>query len=111
MRIDQTPSSKVALSYFHKDTSLGLIQTPEEPVFLFHSYPSLSLWHLANDLQRLGSGQRSKGVWPFLFFIFKSAPLAARKSAMDALLFLSVPCVPKPMRSCKERKQKAINNY
>ena len=78
---------------------------------MIHSYPSLSLWHLANDLQRLGSGQRSKGVCPFLFFIFRSAPLAARKSAMDALLFLSVPCVPKPIRSCRERTQKAINNY
>jgi hypothetical protein len=37
-------------------------------------------------------GQRSKGVWSFLFLTVKSAPLAARKQAIDADAFLSVFC-------------------
>jgi len=39
---------------------------------------SLSLWQLVRVLQRFGSGQRSSGVWPFLFFSSKSAPCAAK---------------------------------
>lgn len=35
-------------------------------------------------------GHKSKGVCSFLFFIVKSAPLAARKQAIDADAFLSV---------------------
>ncbi len=32
----------------------------------------------------------------------KSAPLAARKQAMDAALFFSAPWVPKPMINCRK---------
>lgn len=59
----------------------------------------LSLWHLVNVLHRLGSGHRSNGVWPFLFFIVRSAPLPARKQAILADDFLSDPCVPKPINN------------
>lgn len=34
-----------------------------------------SLWHFVSVLHRLGSGQRSRGVCPFLFLIVRSAPL------------------------------------
>ena len=40
-------------------------------------------------LQRFGSGHKSNGVCPFLFFMYNSAPFATRKQAMDAELFLS----------------------
>lgn len=60
---------------------------------------SLSLWQVVRVLQRLGSGQRSKGVWPFLFFSSRSAPCAARKHAINELLFLSWPWVPRPINS------------
>lgn len=60
---------------------------------------SLSLWQVVRVLQRFGSGQRSKGVWPFLFFSSRSAPWAARKQAIKELLFLSWPWVPRPISS------------
>ena len=41
-------------------------------------------------LKRLGSGQRSRGVWSFLFLISRLAPLETRKMAIEALLFFSV---------------------
>lgn len=63
-------------------------------------YLLFSLWHLARALQRLGSGHRSRGDWPFLLRMVRSAPLAARKHAMDAALFFSAPWVPKPMINC-----------
>ena len=50
-----------------------------------------SLWHLARALHRFGSGHRSRGVCPFLFFMFRSAPLAAKKHAIEAEDFLSAP--------------------
>lgn len=59
---------------------------------------SLSLWQVVSVLQRFGSGQRSRGVCPFLFFSSRSAPWAARKHAMNELLFLSWPCAPRPIR-------------
>lgn len=59
----------------------------------------LSLWHLVRVLHRLGSGQRSRGVWPFLFLIVRSAPFPAKKQAMLADDFLSEPWVPKPISS------------
>lgn len=59
----------------------------------------LSLWHLVRVLHKLGSGQRSKGVWPFLFLIARSAPFPARKQAILAEDFLSEPWVPKPINS------------
>ncbi len=59
----------------------------------------LSEWHLAKTLQRLGSGQRSIGDWPFLFLALRSAPFAARKHAMEALLFLSPDWLPRPISS------------
>lgn len=65
-------------------------------------YLLFSLWHLARALQRLGSGHRSSGDWPFLLRMVKSAPLAARKQAMDAALFFSAPWVPKPMINCRQ---------
>ena len=40
-------------------------------------------------LQRFGSGHKSNGVCPFLFFMYNSAPFATKKQAMDAELFLS----------------------
>jgi len=56
--------------------------------------------HLAKALQRLGSGHKSRGVWSFLFFKFKSAPLAARKQAMEPLEDLfSGPCKLNPICS------------
>ena len=62
-----------------------------------------SFWHLVRALHKLGSGQRSSGVCPFLFFTDKSAPLAAKKHAMEAEDFLSPPPPgpppPRPMRS------------
>ena len=61
---------------------------------------SLSFWHLVSALQRLGSGQRSSGVWFFLFLSVRSAPLAARKHAIDAEDFLSAPWLPRQIRSC-----------
>lgn len=67
-------------------------------------YLLFSLWHLAKALQRLGSGHRSRGDWPFLLRMVKSAPLAARKQAMDAALFFSAPWVPKPMINCREQE-------
>lgn len=57
------------------------------------------MWQVVSVLQRFGSGQRSSGVCPFLFFNSKSAPWAARKQAMNELLFLSCPCAPRPIRS------------
>lgn len=68
-------------------------------------YLLFSLWHLAKALQRLGSGHRSRGDWPFLLRMVKSAPLAARKQAMDAALFFSAPWVPKPMINCREQER------
>lgn len=64
-------------------------------------YLLFSLWHLARALHRLGSGHRSRGDWPFLLRMVRSAPLAARKQAMDAALFFSAPWVPKPMINCR----------
>ena len=64
---------------------------------------SLSFWHLVSALQRLGSGQRSSGVWFFLFLSVRSAPLAARKHAIDAEDFLSAPWLPRQIRSCVGR--------
>ena len=61
---------------------------------------SFSFWHLVSALQRLGSGQRSSGVWFFLFLSERSAPLAAKKHAIDAEDFLSAPWLPRQMRSC-----------
>ena len=58
-----------------------------------------SRWHFAKALQRFGSGQRSSGVWPFLFLMLRSAPLAARKHAIEAEDFLSAPWDPRPIRS------------
>lgn len=58
-----------------------------------------SLWHLVRVLHKLGSGQRSRGVCPFLFLMVRSAPFPARKQAMLAEDFLSEPWVPRPMRS------------
>ncbi len=55
----------------------------------------LSFWHLVRALHKLGSGQRSRGVWFFLFLIARSAPLAARKHAMEAEDFLSAPWLPR----------------
>lgn len=77
-------------------------------------YLLFSLWHLARALQRLGSGHRSRGDCPFLLRMVKSAPLAARKHAMDAALFFSAPWVPRPMINCraadmKRRKKKPIS--
>lgn len=65
-------------------------------------YLLFSLWHLAKALQRLGSGHKSSGDWPFLLRMVKSAPFAARKQAMDAALFFSAPWVPKPMINYRE---------
>lgn len=67
-----------------------------------------SLWHLASALQRFGSGQRSRGDCPFLFFRFKSAPFAAKKQAIDALDFLSAPGVPRPISSCSTNQQSML---
>jgi len=69
----------------------------------------LSLWHFASALQRFGSGQRSRGDWPFLFFRFKSAPFAARKHAIDALDFLSVACDPRPINSWNEHNTETLH--
>ena len=66
---------------------------------------SLSFWHLVSALQRLGSGQRSSGVWFFLFLSERSAPLAAKKHAIDAEDFLSAPWLPRQIRSCNERRE------
>lgn len=66
---------------------------------------TFSLWHFASALQRLGSGQRSSGDCPFLFRMLRSAPLAARKQAIDAALFFSAPWVPSPIISCNQRKE------
>lgn len=65
-------------------------------------YLLFSLWHLARALQRLGSGHKSRGDCPFLLRMVKSAPLAARKHAMDAALFFSAPWVPRPMINCSK---------
>lgn len=56
--------------------------------------------------QRLGSGQRSSGVRPFLFLMVKSAPLAAKKHAIEAEDFLLAPCVPNPINSYKKEKRR-----
>lgn len=69
-------------------------------------YLLFSLWHLARALQRLGSGHRSRGDCPFLLRMVKSAPLAARKHAIDAALFFSAPWVPRPMINCREAGMK-----
>lgn len=74
-------------------------------------YLVFSLWHLAKALQRLGSGHRSRGDWPFLLRMVKSAPLAARKQAMDAALFFSAPWVPKPMINCRVRHKKQKKSW
>lgn len=60
---------------------------------IFTPYLFLSVKHFASALHKFGSGQRSSGVWPFLFFRFRSAPFAARKQAIEALEdFFSEPC-------------------
>jgi hypothetical protein len=60
---------------------------------------AFSFWHFDRALTRFGSGHRSSGVWFFLFFRLRSAPLAARKHAMDAEDFLSAPWLPREIRS------------
>ncbi len=70
---------------------------------------SRSLWYLARLLQRWGSGHKSKGDCPFLFLMFRSAPFAARKHAIDALDFLSAPGVPRPIRSYKVNSESQNN--
>lgn len=57
----------------------------------------VSTLHLLNADVSLGSGQRSRGVCPFLFLMCRSAPFDTRKHAMDALLFFSAPSVPNPI--------------
>lgn len=72
------------------------------------AYISWSLWHLVRATRRFASGQRSRGVWPFLFLIFRSAPFPARKHAMVAeVFFLSLSCRSqlRPMRSCNNNKK------
>lgn len=69
---------------------------------------TFSLWHLASALQRLGSGQRSSGDWPFLFRMLRSAPLAAKKQAIDAALFFSAPWVPSPIINWNQMKKVII---
>ncbi len=83
----------------HNPKSYRLSCLPDCPLEC-HTYPTSlcrSLWHLDRALHRLGSGQRSRGDCPFLFFRFRSAPFAARNRAMDALDFLSAPDVPRPI--------------
>ena len=58
-------------------------------IHIYHANLLLSFWHLVRALQRFGSGHKSNGVCPFLFFMYNSAPFATRKQAMDAELFLS----------------------
>ena len=58
-----------------------------------------SFWHLVRALHRLGSGHKSSGVWLFLFFKVRSAPLAAKKQAIEADDFLSAPWLPRPISS------------
>lgn len=89
-----TPGKKVNRIYFPKCQTI-----PLRDVYLL-----FSLWHLARALQRLGSGHRSRGDWPFLLRMVRSAPLAARKHAMDAALFFSAPWVPRPMISYTGRQ-------
>lgn len=79
---------------------------PQMSTNSWDTYLLFSLWHLAKALQRLGSGQRSRGDWPFLLRMVKSAPFAARKQAMDAALFFSAPWVPKPIINCKVSDRK-----
>ena len=69
---------------------------------------TFSLWHFASALQRLGSGQRSSGDWPFLFRMLRSAPLAAKKQAIDAALFFSAPWVPSPIINWNQMKRVVI---
>ena len=69
---------------------------------------TFSLWHFAKALQRLGSGQRSSGDWPFLFRMLRSAPLAAKKQAIDAALFFSAPWVPSPIINWNHMKRVII---
>ena len=63
------------------------------------TYFSRSRKHFLSALHKFGSGHRSRGVCPFLFWINKSAPFAAKKHAMDAELFFSAPCWPRPINS------------
>ena len=74
------------------------------------TYQLLSVWHLASTRHRLGSGHRSIGDWPFLFLALRSAPLAARKQAMEALLFLSPDWLPRPINSWFGGKIRTTNN-
>lgn len=69
---------------------------------------TFSLWHFASALQRFGSGQRSSGDWPFLFRMLRSAPLAAKKQAIDAALFFSAPWVPSPIINYNKIKRVTI---
>jgi len=71
-----------------------------EYIYFIVTHVSLSLWHLARALHKLGSGHRSNGVCPFLFLMPRSAPLPAKKQAMEAEDFLSAPWLPSPINSC-----------
>ena len=86
------------------------------------NYPKEDEWLLANvsALFSRGSGHKSKGHWPFLLQIWRSAPFDAghrilehnvntfswskrflpKKQAMEALLFFSAPSLPNPIKSC-----------
>lgn len=69
-----------------------------------------AMWHLPRALQRLGSGHKSNGDWLFLFFNVRSAPCAAKKHAMEALLFFSDPGIPNPIRSFRIEKEHQHNH-
>ena len=69
-------------------------------ILVVHFYTThlwlFSFWHLVKALHKLGSGHKSSGVWPFLFLTAKSAPLATKKQAILAELFLSPEPGPAP---------------
>jgi len=81
----------------HSHTLFFWVTVPNLFLCVTVTHLFLSVKHLARALHRLGSGHRSSGVWPFLFLRFRSAPLAAKKQAMEALEdFFSAPCRLRP---------------
>lgn len=92
----------------HYETTWYFLYRILSSMIINYTNLTFSLWHFASALQRFGSGQRSSGDWPFLFRMLRSAPLAAKKQAIDAALFFSAPWVPSPIINCNKIKRVMI---
>ena len=96
LMVSEQRSQQVAWPHGTKTISLNASPQTRHWSYLGSSWDSIdrflpatcSWWLRSSNLRRPGSEQRSRGVWPLVFLIEKSAPLVAKKMAMEEAAFL-----------------------